>query len=264
MPNQPTKSTCHLTHHGLRISLVIAGLAWAAFAEEPAAQATWKVHDMARPQPIVVTPSGITAPVPAPSDAVVLFNGHDLTGWNGTAKLTEDQSLTIGGGDLTSKEVFGDCQLHVEWAAPQAGTGEGQNRGNSGVFLMGRYEVQVLDCYHNTTYPDGQTAALYGMHPPLANACLPPGTWQTYDIIWQAPRFAADGALQSPAYATVLHNGIAVQVHAEVYGSSTAGAAAPYRAHGDGPLRLQDHHNPVRYRNIWVRRLDLTSQPRPR
>ena len=255
------------------VMMCLASLATATSAELPVPATpvadvkpatAWKIHDMTRPQPPVVTPAPVGLPVPPPSDAVILFDGSSLDGWTGTAPIGDDKALTIGGKDLVTKQVFGDCHLHVEWAAPAEVNGTGQGRGNSGVFLMGRYEVQVLDCYNNQTYPDGQTAAIYGMHAPLANACRPPGEWQTYDIIWTAPRFAGDGALVSPAFVTVIHNGIPVQVHAEIYGASTAGVPSPYKAHGDGPVKLQDHHNPVRYRNIWVRRLDLTAQPRPR
>lgn len=233
----------------------------AAFAEDTTPTA-WKVHALDRPQPPVVTPSPEGAPVPPPSDAIILFDGS-LEGWTGTAAIGPDQALTMTKGDLTTKRTFGDCHLHVEWSAPAEVKGEGQHRGNSGVFLMGRYEVQVLDCWKNTTYPDGQTAAIYGMHPPLVNACRPPGQWQTYDILWKAPRFQGEQVI-SPARVTVLHNGIPVQVDAEVYGESSAGAAKPYRAHGDGPLRLQDHQCAVRYRNIWIRPLDLTPESRPR
>jgi hypothetical protein len=227
-----------------------------------AEETVWKIHAMDRPQPAVVTPAPEGPPVPPPSDAIVLFDGS-REGWTGTAAIGADKALTMTKGDLTTKQTFGDCHLHIEWAAPAEVKGQGQHRGNSGVFLMGRYEVQVLDCFQNTTYPDGQTAALYGMHPPLVNACRPPGQWQTYDILWKAPRFEGD-ALVSPARVTVLHNGIPVQVDTEVFGESSAGGAKPYRAHGPGPIRLQDHQCAVRYRNIWIRPLDLTPQSRPR
>jgi Domain of Unknown Function (DUF1080) len=226
-----------------------------------AAGGGWKVHDMSRPQPTVVTPAPPGDPVPAPSDALILFAGTDLAAWNGTATI-EGGALTLAGSELTTKESFGDCQLHLEWAAPVPATGAGQGRGNSGVFLMSRYEVQVLDCFENQTYPDGQAGALYGMFPPLVNACRAPGAWQTYDILWKAPRFNAE-QLVAPGVVTVLHNGVAIHVAQEVLGTSTAGAATPYRAHGDAPLRLQWHGNPVRYRNIWIRRVDFTPVAKP-
>ena len=159
---------------------------------------------------------------------------------------------------IGTKERFGDIQLHLEFATPAQPSGNGQARGNSGVFLMGRFEIQILDSYHNPTYPDGQAAAVYGQHPPLVNASRPPGEWQTYDILFTAPRFAADGALRKPAYVTVLHNGVLVQDHAECYGPTghrISPRYSPQDAATTGPLKLQDHHNPIRFRNIWVRPL---------
>jgi Domain of Unknown Function (DUF1080) len=246
------------------LALVLLGGALAAAEPAPTEinpKGPWKVHDMSRPQPKVVTPAPAGEPVKAPSDAIILFDGTNLNAWNETAPIA-DGAFTMAGKELFTKESFGDCQLHVEWAEPAPATGTGQGRGNSGVFMMSRYEIQVLDCFQNPTYPDGQTGALYGMFPPLVNACRPPGEWQTYDILWKAPRFN-DDKLTSPAVVTVLHNGVAIQVAQEVLGPSTAGAALPYKAHGEAPLRLQWHHNPVRYRNIWIRRLDLTPVPKP-
>jgi hypothetical protein len=159
-------------------------------------------------------------------------------------------------GDIRSRREFGDCQLHVEWAAPEEVKGSSQGRGNSGVFLMGRYEFQVLDCFDNPTYADGTTGAIYGEFPPLVNACRKPGEWQTYDIIWTAPRFASD-KLVSPAYATVFVNGVLVQNHQELTGPTTHRRVEPYVPHPPlGPLKLQDHGDLVRYRNIWYRPLD--------
>jgi hypothetical protein len=159
-------------------------------------------------------------------------------------------------GDIETREHFGDCQLHLEWAAPAEVSGNSQGRGNSGVFLMGRYEIQVLDCYDNPTYADGTTAAIYGQHPPLVNACRRPGEWQTYDIIWTMPRFEGD-RLVSPAYVTMLHNGVLVHNHREVLGLTAHRRSTPYAPHPPaGPLRLQDHGNPTRFRNIWYRPLD--------
>jgi hypothetical protein len=231
----------------------------------------WHVHDGDRPQPPVITPgtpSTQESPGKAPSDAVVLFDGTDLSHWrtgNGPAawKLEDGEIVTgAGKGELRSREEFGDCQVHVEWSAPTPPKGRDQGRGNSGVLLMGRYEIQVLDCFENLTYPDGQTAAIYGQYPPLVNACRPPGQWQSYDILFTAPRFKPDGSVESPAYATVLHNGVLVHNHAALLGPMTYRNLANYTPHGPkGPLALQDHGNPVRYRNIWVRPLKGYDEP---
>ena len=226
----------------------------------------WRVHDGSRPQPNVVTPgteSSQGAPGRPPSDAVVLFDGTDLSGWIGrdggsAAWKVENGCVEVvaRAGDISTRLELGDCQLHVEWAAPAEVQGSSQGRGNSGVFLMSRYEIQVLDCFDNPTYADGTTAAIYGEFPPLVNVCREPGAWQTYDIIWTAPRFDGD-RLASPAYVTMLHNGVVVHNHREVTGPTSHRKVEPYVAHPPvGPLRLQDHGNPVRYRNIWYRRLD--------
>jgi hypothetical protein len=221
----------------------------------------WKVHDSARPRPRVVVP-GAENRLP-PSDAVVLFDGRDLSGWlsvkTGQAAPWKVENghveVVPGSGDIRSREEFGDCQLHLEFATPSEVVGSSQGRGNSGVFLMGRYEIQVLDCYDNPTYADGTTAALYGQYPPLVNACREPGAWQTYDVAWVAPRFEG-GKLVSPPYCTVIHNGIVVQYHRELIGPTTHRRVAEWEAHPPvGPLRLQDHNNPTRFRNIWYRKL---------
>lgn len=198
----------------------------------------------------------VVDPGPPPSDAVVLFDGKDMSHWKGAEKWTvKDGCVTGGPGAITSKEVFGDCQVHVEWASPEKVEGTGQGRGNSGVFLMGIYEVQVLDSFKSKTYFDGQCAAIYKQHPPLVNACRGPGQWQTYDIIWTAPRFK-DGKLVSPAFVTVLQNGIVVQNHFQLEGDTPYHRPPAYRPHpSKGPIGLQYHHNPVRFRNIWVREL---------
>jgi hypothetical protein len=232
----------------------------------------YRVHDSSRPLPPVVTPGKTAAD--APSDAVVLFDGTDLSEWVGTVSTNkkkkynpkgealwkvENGYMEVNGtGGLRSKKEFGDCQIHLEWAAPNAPADlkkTSQGRGNSGVFIMGKYEIQVLDCYENTSYADGMTAAVYGQHPALANACRPAGEWQTYDIIFTAPRFEGD-KLVSPARVTVFHNGVVVQNNTEILGLSTHKKLPQYRPHGDkGPIYLQDHNNPIRYRNIWVREL---------
>lgn len=230
----------------------------------------WRVHDADRPRPPVVDPGPARDPVPPPKDATVLFDGSNLDAWkhgDGAAKWTiADGAMQVNKtGDIETKAEFGDCQLHVEWASPSPAKGDSQGRGNSGVFLFGRYEVQVLDSYENATYADGQAAALYGQKPPLVNASRGPGQWQTYDILFRAPRFTADGAVQSPARVTVIHNGIVVQLDEALLGQTAHRALAKYERHGEkGPIRLQDHGDPVRFRNIWVRPLQLERPAAPK
>ena len=224
----------------------------------------WHVHDPARPRPAVVTPGTASSegqPGRPPSDAIVLFDGKDLSKWSnggGPAKwkVADGVAEVNGTGDVETKEAFGDVQLHLEWAEPAPAQGESQGRGNSGVFFMGRYEVQILDCFENLTYPDGQTASLYGQYPPLVNACRKPGEWQSFDIVFEAPRFDGD-KLVSPARATVFHNGVCVQHAQEILGATQHRAVATYAAHpAKLPIKLQDHGNPVRFRNIWVRPME--------
>ena len=207
-------------------------------------------------EPPVVDPGPPGGP---PSDALVLFGGQDLAQWRNASggeakwKVADGVAEVNGTGNIVTKEEFGDLQVHVEWASPAEVKGEGQGRGNSGVYLMGRYEIQVLDSYQNKTYFNGQAGALYGVSAPLVNASRKPGEWQTYDIIFHAPRRLPDGKVE-PGTVTVLHNGVLVQDHVAVTGQATTAArfqgVAP-----KGPLMLQDHGNPVRFRNIWVRRL---------
>jgi hypothetical protein len=212
------------------------------------------------PVPPVVTPGTGTAP---PSDAIVLFDGTSLDKWEsvsgGPAKWKlEDGVMTVvkGAGDIQTRQAFGDVQIHIEWRTPAHVAGEGQGRGNSGVFLQKLYEVQVLDNYQNVTYSNGQAAAVYKQHIPLVNACLPPGEWQAYDIIYTAPRFREDGRLFSPATMTVIHNGILVQNHVTLLGPTVYNELPLYKPHGlKQSLMLQDHNNPVSYRNIWIREL---------
>lgn len=226
-------------------------------------QAQWPQHSMDRPRPPLVQPAPETAPVPPPADAIVLFDGKDLSQWRdkegGPAKWTlRDGYIEVnpGTGTLASARGFGDVQLHIEWATPSPPHGEGQDRGNSGVFLMGIYEVQVLDSYQNDTYPDGQAGAIYGQDPPLVNVCRPPGAWQTYDIVFRRPRFKPDGTLESPARMTVFQNGVLIHDNYALLGPTSNRVRAPYRAHADRlPLSLQDHGHRVRYRNVWVREL---------
>jgi hypothetical protein len=204
------------------------------------------------PTPLVTPGKTNDAP---PSDAVVLFDGKDLSHWkNAEQWKVENGAMIAGRGSITSVEEFGDCQVHIEWSAATPPKGEGQGRSNSGVFLMGIYELQVLDSFENPTYFDGQAGAIYKQTPPMANAMRKPGDWNTYDIIWTAPRFLEDGSLKSPAYITVIHNGVVIQNHFELKGDTPYSRPPKYTQHADkGPISLQDHGDPVRFRNIWVR-----------
>lgn len=242
----------------------LAGLTVAPAAAQVSAR--WPQHSLDRPQPAVVTPAPSGGPVAPPSDAVVLFDGKDLSQWAGDSgqaapwKVADGYAEVVpGSGNIHTRQAFGDCQLHVEWMAPVPPHGEGQERGNSGVYLMSKYEVQVLDSYDNRTYPDGQAAAVYGQYPPLVNASRQPGQWQTYDIVFHRPRFDAQGKLLSPARITALHNGVLVQDNVELSGPTAHQQRPPYTAHPDSlPLLLQNHGNAVRYRNIWIRAIDQT------
>lgn len=224
----------------------------------------WEIHDEERPQPPVVDPGRHTGPVPAPEDAKILLDGTELSEWEssngGEAPWNvEDGYIEVepGSGDIQTREEFGDVQLYVEWAAPEEIDGDGQGRGNSGVFLMQQYEVQVLDSYENPTYPDGQAASLYGQYPPLKNASRPPGEWQTFNIIFRRPHFDKNDNLVKPARVTVFHNGILVIDNVELTGRTAHYDRPPYEAHADQlPIRLQDHSDKVRFRNIWVRELE--------
>ena len=208
-------------------------------------------------EPRVITPGTAGSP---PSDAIILFDGKDLSHWKSTKGEPADWTLGDGyfevkphTGNIFTKEEFGDIQLHVEWASPNPPKGEGQDRGNSGIYFQGRYEIQVLDSYQNKTYFDGQAAALYSIAQPLVNACRPPGEWQTYDITFHPPKPDDFGRI-TPGSITVLHNGVLVQDHTAVTGKTTP-ASVFKDAAAKGPLVLQDHNHPVRYRNIWVRKL---------
>ena len=213
------------------------------------------------PEPAVVRPGVAGEP---PADAIVLLGGEGADEWRhkdgrNVDWLVEGGVLTVaaGTGNIETVRPFGDVQLHLEWRAPTRIEGEGQGRGNSGVFLQQRYEVQILDSYDNRTYSNGQAASIYKQHIPLVNAMKPPGEWQSYDIVFTAPRFAPDGALISPAYVTVLHNGVLVQNHVELLGKTVYMGQPSYAEHPPKqPLMLQDHGNPVSFRNIWVRDLD--------
>jgi hypothetical protein len=222
----------------------------------------WRVHDGTRPHPAIVTPPASNVPAAAPSDAIVLLGtGDDLGAWqmaDGSAATwtMKDGVLQTGKGMLSTKRQFTDLQVHVEFATPSEVKGDSQGRGNSGVFLLGVFEIQVLDSFQNITYPDGQAAAMYGQYPPLVNAARAPGQWQTYDIAFAAPRFSPDGKLEKPAIVTVLHNGVIVHHGTPFWGPTRHRSVLPYTPQmAKGPLALQDHGNPVRYRNIWVREL---------
>ncbi|MGI8916072.1 MAG: 3-keto-disaccharide hydrolase [Chloroflexota bacterium] len=227
----------------------------------------YRVHDSTRPQPTIVTPGTSSIAAAAglpPSDAVILFDGSDLSGWTNLKGEAAAWKVANGymevaprSGDIRTVREFGDCQLHVEWAAPGEVKGDSQGRGNSGVFLMGRYEIQVLDCYDNPTYADGTAAAIYGEFPPLVNPSRKPGEWQFYDIIWTAPRFDGE-KLVAPAYLTMLFNGVLVHNHRALVGQTSHRKVDPWVAHpATGPLKLQDHGNPMRFRNIWYRPLGV-------
>jgi hypothetical protein len=233
----------------------------------------WHVHDSGRPHPNMVTPGAALGA--APSDAVVLFEGKDLSAWKSRGRGADrgkeiDAKWVVkdgyfecapGTGSLVTKEKFGDVQLHIEWSEPPDISGADQDRGNSGVLLMDRYEIQVLDSWVNVTYADGQAGSLYGQWPPLVNPIRKPGEWQSYDIIFEAPEFEGD-KLTKAAYATVLFNGVLVQNHMEILGTMVHRQVARYTRHGDEePLSLQDHGHKVRYRNVWIRRLKPHDQP---
>ncbi len=236
------------------------------YTDTPRLPDGWRVHDPDRPHPTVIDPGPASAsPIPRPSDAIALFDGKSLAGWRGRSgdagwTVRDGYFEVSGSGNIQTRESFGDCQLHVEWATPAKVNGDSQGRGNSGVYLMGRYEVQILDSYDNVTYADGQAAAHYGQQPPLVNACRKPGEWQTYDIIFRAPRFADDGTVLAKARVTVIHNGVLVQDNAEYLGASNHRKLPAYRKHGKAPIQLQDHGNPIRFRNLWIRPLEDTKE----
>lgn len=268
-------------------TLLLASLAAVLAAQQPAREAgddkrgytdtpqlpgqKWKVHDSARPRPRKVAPGPVLS-APPPADAIVLFDGKDLSRWvqqpRGGRTMDPQWKVENGYiaivprlGRLATKEKFGDCQLHIEWMVPTEAQGAGQGRGNSGVELMGRYEIQVLESNENLTYADGQAASLYGQYPPLVNASRPQGEWNVYDIVFEAPRF--EGAkLAKPGYITVWHNGVLVHHRQEILGAAVHRRVASYTAHApEESLTLQDHGQPVRFRNIWIRRLRPYDEP---
>ena len=224
----------------------------------------WPQHSEDRPRPRVVEPGAVYTIAP-PADATVLFSGTSLDKWasaNGASakwRVVDGAFEAVPGtGQLSTREGFGDVQLHIEWASPKPAVGTGQDRGNSGVFMAdGRYEVQVLDSRNNVTYADGQAGALYGQFPPLVNATRAPGEWQVYDIVYHRPRFKDDGSLQSAARFTVFLNGVLIQDNMELVGPTANKSRPPYTKHADRlPITLQDHGHPVRFRNVWLRDLE--------
>jgi hypothetical protein len=243
----------------MRTPVAVSLLACAALA----AAEQYPQHDRSRPAPKVVAP-GAPVSAPPPADAVVLFDGKDLSQWRsqkdkGAApwKVADGAFEVVKGtGGIETLRSFGDCQLHIEWAAPSPAVGTEQDRGNSGVFFMNTYELQVLDSYRSATYPDGQAGALYGQFPPLVNASRAPGEWNAYDVVFRAPRFGPDGKLVKPARVTALLNGVLIQDAQELLGPTSHKVRTPYQAHADKlPLSLQDHDHPVRFRNVWIREL---------
>lgn len=224
----------------------------------------WPQQSEDRPRPPIVEP-GAAYTVAPPADAIVLFNGSSLDRWmsqGGAApkwRVENGAFVAVpGSGTLSTKDSFGDVQLHIEWSAPNPPVGKGQDRGNSGVFFAGdRYEIQVLDSRDNVTYADGQAGSIYGQFPPLVNPARKAGEWQVYDIVYHRPRFKADGSLQSAARFTVFFNGVLVQDNMEAVGPTTYMKRTPYSAHADRlPITLQDHGHPVRFRNVWLRDLE--------
>jgi hypothetical protein len=228
---------------GLCLLLTASATAW--WIEEYKSGIVW-------PEPKVIDPGSATK---APSDATVLFDGTNLDAWSGGDKWKIEEGIaTAAGGGISTKQKFGDCQLHLEFATPEKVSGSGQGRGNSGVYLMNRYEVQILDSFDNKTYFDGQCASIYKQQPPMVNACRRPGEWQTYDILFTAPRFDDEGKVKTPGYVTVLHNGVVVHNHFELQGSTSYTEPPKYTKHGEqDTLSLQFHGNPVKFRNIWIR-----------
>jgi hypothetical protein len=262
-------------HLAMMFQTLWIGLALLSISEHASAQLStgWKQHDMKRPLPPTVQPGESQPgesqlPTPPPSDAVVLFDGKSLDAWRnsdgGPAKwIVRDGAMepVNGGGYAYSAQGFEDCQLHIEWASPEVPKGKSQNRGNSGVFLQSLFEVQILDSFDNVTYADGQAASIYGQYPPMANVSRKPGQWQAFDILFRAPKYNDDGSLSSPARLTVMHNGVFVQDNVKALGPTSWLQHHPYTKRSDAkrpgklPIGLQDHGNPVRFRNIWVREL---------
>ena len=235
-------------------SLFLFAFLIVTFGQEPKDTEDWSV------KPEVITPGKKAL---APSDAIVLFDGTDFSNWSGMKgpvqwKLKgKAMEVVKGTGIIKTNQSFGSIQLHIEWRTPKKVVGESQGRGNSGIFLMGLYEVQVLDSYENESYYNGQAGSIYKQHIPLVNACLPPGKWQSYDIVFNAPVFNEDESLKTPGYVTVIHNGVLIQNNVELKGPTMFIGTPEYKFHESKlPLTLQDHGNPIQYKNIWVRELE--------
>jgi hypothetical protein len=226
----------------------------------------WKVHDIERPRPVKIAPALPLSYAAPPADSIVLFNGKDLSQWvtGGRGGATQEPRWKVENGyieivprtgRLLTKDKFGDCQLHVEWMIPREAKGNGQSIGNSGIELMSRYEIQVLESNDHLTYADGGAGSIYGVWPPLVNPSRPMGEWNVYDVFFEAPRFEGDKMVK-PAYLTLLFNGVLVQNHRAYLGTTVWRRVGVYRPHGaEESLSLQDHNQPVRFRNIWIRKL---------
>ncbi|MDG2185747.1 MAG: DUF1080 domain-containing protein [Mariniblastus sp.] len=230
----------------LALAMLVATLGLARFTiDEYNSGIVW-------PEPAAIQPGNSST---APSDAIVLFDGKNLDAWkNGDAWKIRDGYAEVSGKTIQTKQAFGDCQLHLEFATPTKVKGKGQGRGNSGVYLMGKYEVQILDSFENPTYFDGQCGALYKQQPPMVNASRGPGEWQSFDIVFTAPRFDEQGELKQPAFVTVLHNGVLIHNHYKLPGGTFWDQPPHYKAHPEKlPITLQNHGNPLRFRNIWIR-----------
>jgi hypothetical protein len=247
----------HILILGYVLILLHSAVATAQVTAKPELDPT--VTERYDPVPVKIRPA---APLTPPSDAIVLFDGNSAGQFkhrDGRAVewVLVDGSMTVkpGSGDIVSLEKFGSCQLHLEWRAPIVVKGEGQGRGNSGVFLQSRYEVQILDSYESKTYSNGQATAVYKQHIPLVNACLAPGEWQAYDIIYKAPVFGPGGTMTSPPTLTVLHNGVLVQNNVQLLGTTEYRGLPQVKPHGDDSIILQDHGDLVSYRNIWLRKI---------
>ncbi len=254
------------------VGLVVTclGLALAADSDAPR-PLRWRQHDIRRPKPQAVEPAETPIASKPPRDAIILFDGSSLDAWKSSSggpakwKVAGGYLQTVpGAGPIETKASFGDIQLHAEWSAPEPPHGVGQDRGNSGLFLMGQFELQILDSYKAETYADGQAGAIYGQFPPLFNASRPPGQWQTYDVAFRRPRFDASGKLLEPARITLFHNGILVQNNEEPIGPTSWLKWLPYVRGDRGPISLQDHDHPVRFRNLWLREIPERAAPTPR
>jgi hypothetical protein len=251
----------------LFLTAVSIASAFASYAQLQPSKQTPESSELWDPIPRIVTPgkpSQMVSGFTAPSDAIILFDGKNLDQWvsakagNGPAPWTvADGAMTVAprSGDIQTKETFGDFQLHIEWRTPATVQGSGQGRGNSGVFMQGIYELQVLDSYNNRTYSNGQAGSIYKQTMPLVNAAVGPGEWQTYDVIYTAPHFNKDGQMSIPPYITVIHNGVLVQNHTAIQGTTPFVGQPTITPHGRGPIKLQDHNNTTSFRNIWIREL---------